>query len=52
MTDQTPRGTCAVCGRSIRLLKRGVIGPHNDLAPFVWPPRRCSGWSQPPKDAA
>ena len=42
------RATCSVCGRPIRVLKTGAIGPHNNLQPFVWPPKRCKGWGRLP----
>lgn len=45
----TVRATCRVCGRRIFILTDGRIGPH-DVKVRAWPPQRCSGWGQLPKE--
>jgi hypothetical protein len=55
--SQYGRGTCPVCGRSIRTLKDGTIGYHyhgNGVTSSTdpWYGQRCQGWGQKPEAAS
>lgn len=49
-TNPWGRGTCRVCNRSFNLLKSGKVRHHGDKDPNVWPPRRCDGANDWPKE--
>lgn len=52
MPDEAkPCGYCPVCGDPYRLTKAGLLWHHGGNEAGVWPPRRCAGTGQKPREA-
>lgn len=53
--EQVPwRADCSACGKDVRVLKNGTIGPHNWRKAGLYgdgQSNRCSGWGKKPKGA-